>query len=64
MVARPTYPAPQDGRVLYVASSGDNSVSVIDTTSNTVVKTITIANINGTPAGPTDVALSPDGSVL
>jgi YVTN family beta-propeller protein len=54
----------KDGKVLYVASSGDNSVSVIDTTSNTVVKTITIAAINGTPAGPTDVALSPDGSVL
>jgi YVTN family beta-propeller protein len=44
-----------DGRHAYVSSYGSNSVSVIDTGSNTVTATIPVGQY---PAG---VAVSPDG---
>jgi len=40
----------------YVANFGSNTVSVIDTTSDTIVKTIPVGR------GPTGVALTPDGA--
>jgi uncharacterized protein (TIGR03437 family) len=42
----------------YVANNGDNTVSVIDTSSNTVVATIHVGS------GPEGVALTPDGTRL
>ncbi|WP_148588551.1 IPT/TIG domain-containing protein [Streptomyces sp. WAC01526] len=45
-----------DGARVYVANRGSNTVSVIDTATNTVIDTI------ATGAGPTDVAISPDGT--
>ena len=39
----------------YVANSGDGTVSVIDTATNTVVATVTVANFGG-------VAVTPDGT--
>jgi YVTN family beta-propeller protein len=40
----------------YVANSGDNTVSVIDTSTNTVVKTVGVGSV------PTGVAITPNGS--
>jgi YVTN family beta-propeller protein len=40
----------------YVSNSGDNTVSVIDTATNTVTKTVKVGS------SPSDVAESPDGS--
>lgn len=45
-----------DGARAYVANRGSNTVSVIDTATDTVIDTI------ATGAGPTDVAISPDGT--
>src|SRR5262249_20227044 len=42
----------------YFTNSGDNTVSVIDTTSNTVTATITVGN------SPFGVAVTPDGSTV
>ena len=42
-----------DGKMLYVANSGDASVSVVDLTSNKVSATIKVE------AAPTDIAISP-----
>src|SRR5262249_41811147 len=42
----------------YITNSGDNTVSVIDTTSNTVTATITVGN------SPFGVAVTPDGSTV
>jgi len=46
-----------DGRYAYVTNTGDNTVSVIDTTTDTVVATV--SDIGHTSLG---VAVSPDGS--
>lgn len=57
-----TYPAGSalspDGKYLYVACNGDNSLAVIDTTSNTVVKQIPVGYF------PYGVSVSRDGSKL
>ncbi|MEU5010854.1 IPT/TIG domain-containing protein [Streptomyces sp. NPDC021749] len=45
-----------DGTRAYVANRGSNTVSVIDTATNTVTDTI------ATGAGPTDMAIGPDGT--
>ena len=42
--------------LVYVANSGADTVSVIDTSTNTVVDTIIVSN------GPTDVEITPDGT--
>ena len=42
----------------YVANSGANNVSVINTSTNTVTATITVG------AGPIGTALTPDGAKL
>jgi YVTN family beta-propeller protein len=46
-----------DGKKLYVANSSSDSVSVIDTSANMVVKTITV----GFGTHPTDVSVAADG---
>jgi YVTN family beta-propeller protein len=51
MMARPAEAAP----FAYVANSGSDIVSAIDTASNTVVATVTVGN------GPYGVAVTPDG---
>ena len=45
-----------DGKSVYVVCPGSNVVSVIDTASNTVVHTISVAN------GPYGISITPDGS--
>ena len=48
-----------DGKRVYVANNGDNTISVIDTTTNTTIDTpITVGS------NPWDVAISPDGTRL
>lgn len=47
-----------DGRFAYIANAGSNSVSVINTASNTVVKVIPVG------AGPIGIAVSPDNSLV
>ena len=42
----------------YITNSGDNTVSVIDTTSSTVTATLTVGN------SPFGVAVTPDGSTV
>ena len=58
--AKTTFPAGSalspDGRYLYVACNGDNSLAVIDTTSNTVIKQIPVGYF------PYGVSVSRDGS--
>jgi YVTN family beta-propeller protein len=44
-----------DGKHAHVADSGDNTVSVIDTASNTVVATVPVGSL------PFGVAVTPDG---
>ncbi|MGA5824234.1 YncE family protein, partial [Kitasatospora sp. NPDC094028] len=44
-----------DGRHAYVTNEGDNTVSVIDTVTNTVTATVVVGT------GPFDVAVTPDG---
>jgi len=56
-----------DNQSVYVLNSGDNTISVISTTTNTVAKTIDISNINSGGVvykltNPTDMAIS--GGVL
>ena len=45
-----------DGALVYVTNEIDNTVSVIRTATNTVIRTITVGN------GPAAVAVSPDGT--
>ncbi len=45
-----------DGKYIYVSNQGSNSVSVLDTASNTIVKTVLVGT---SPAG---VAVTPDGA--
>lgn len=47
-----------DGSYVYVADSGSNNVSVIDTSSNQVIATIPVGN------DPITLAVSPDGSFV
>ncbi len=47
-----------DGQYTYVANQGSGTVSVVDNTTNTVVKTITVGSL------PTGVAVSPDGNTV
>src|SRR5262249_57192675 len=49
-------PASARAQNAYITNSGDNTVSVIDTTNNTVAATITVGN------SPFGVAVTPDGS--
>jgi len=51
---------------IYVADGNADSVSVIETTTNTVVETISVNPFAGHPFGvaPTAVAVSPDGATL
>lgn len=44
-----------DGESVYVANNGNDTASVIDTGTNTVVKTISVGSL------PEDVAITPDG---
>ena len=44
-----------DGRYAYVTNSGDGTVSVMDTTTNKVVRTISVGS------GPSSIAVNPDG---
>jgi YVTN family beta-propeller protein len=46
-----------DGSRLYVVNGGDNTISVIDTSTDVVVQTIT-----GTPSGKGEIVMSPDGT--
>ena len=45
-----------DGTKVYVANAGSNNVSVINTATNTVVKTVSVGN------APIGVAITPDGT--
>ena len=45
-----------DGTTAYIAIAGSNSVSVMDTATNTVTATIAVGS------GPHGVAVSPDGT--
>jgi len=45
------------GKRAYVANTTDGTVSVIDTTTNTVLATVTVG------LGPSDIAITPDGTV-
>jgi YVTN family beta-propeller protein len=47
-----------DGTRAYVANFGDDTVSVINTATSTVSKTLTVGD------GPVGVAVSPDGTHL
>jgi YVTN family beta-propeller protein len=51
-----------DGSKVYVANSADNTVSVIDTATDTVVTTIPVGGAFPNAASPKGVAVSPDGS--
>jgi|GEM_PF-4513090 len=56
-----------DGSRVYVANQGDRTISVISTATNTVLATIPLGPPPpppgpGAPSGPTEVALTPDGS--
>lgn len=52
-----------DGRFLFVANSGESSVSVIDTRVLRVVDTVTVGlDPPARPSRPFDLALSPDGT--
>jgi len=46
-----------DGSRLYVVNGGDNTISVIDTSTDAVVQTIA-----GTPSGKGEIVMSPDGT--
>lgn len=57
--------ASPDGSRVYVANRFDNTVSVIDTASNTVVQTIDLGtSTNVTATEPYDLVLSPNGARL
>jgi YVTN family beta-propeller protein/autotransporter-associated beta strand protein len=47
-----------DGKFVYVTNTGDNTVSVINTATNTAVDTIPVGT------GPGDVAVTPDGKFI
>src|SRR5262249_52473648 len=51
---------------LYVANADSDTISVLDTTTNTVVRTINLTPFPGSPfgAGPSALAISSDGSTL
>ena len=49
-----------DGSRAYVANQADFTVSVLDTTSNTVVETFSVSSVSA----PTDLVVSPDGSLV
>lgn len=51
-----------DGKKAYVVNSGDDSVSVIDTITNTVESTIYVEKYHG--MNPRDIVISPDGAKL
>ncbi len=55
-----------DGQLVYVANSGDRTVSVIETVFNRVVGIITLDEFGGAPQllAPRGVAVSPDGNRL
>ncbi|MGB5065328.1 MAG: PASTA domain-containing protein [Candidatus Competibacter sp.] len=55
-----------DGMLVYVANSGDRTVSVIETVFNRVVGVITLDDFGGAPQPlvPRGVAVSPDGNRL
>ena len=50
------------GPFAYVTNQGGNSVSVIDTPTNTVVTTIGLPGCDGTCPSPAGLAVTPDGS--
>ena len=53
-----------DGKYLYVANYGDNTVSVIDAATNSVIATVTVGTAfpcNG-ECGPSGLTVAPDGS--
>ena len=56
----------KDGKLLYVCNANDNSVSVIDLSSSTVIETLNAALYPESPSGSTTngVALSGDGKTL
>jgi YVTN family beta-propeller protein len=56
----------RDGSRLFVANANSDTVSVIDTASNTVAETIAVTPAEGLPFGsaPNALALSPDGGTL
>ena len=47
-----------DGGTVYVANSGDSTISVIDNATRTVIDTVTVGS------SPFDVAVSPDGAAV
>jgi YVTN family beta-propeller protein len=55
-------PAQAQGPFAYVTNQSDNTVSVIDTSTNTVVTTIPIGGCPGTCPSPAGLAVTPDGS--
>jgi YVTN family beta-propeller protein len=54
------------GDLLYIANSNSDSVSVVDTSSNRVVRSIDVRPFPDAPPGslPNALALSPDGTIL
>lgn len=50
------------GPFAYVTNQGDNSVSVINTPTNTIVTTIPLTGCNGPCFSPAGLAVTPDGS--
>jgi YVTN family beta-propeller protein len=53
-----------DGKYLYVANYGDNTVSVIDTATNSVITTVTVGTASPCDGqcGPYGLTVAPDGS--
>jgi len=58
--------AAPDGTTLYVANANSDTISVVDTSSNTVVSTLDAKPFPGLPFGsaPNALAVSPDGGTL
>ncbi|MBI4876974.1 MAG: bifunctional YncE family protein/alkaline phosphatase family protein, partial [Acidobacteria bacterium] len=56
----------RDGRRLFVANANSDTVSIIDTASDTVERTLDVRLFEGAPLGsaPNALALSPDGGTL
>src|ERR1700733_5198331 len=56
--------APARAQYAYVTNFNDNTVSVIDTTTNAVTATIVLPQVGGGNSGPYGVAVTPDGSTV
>jgi YVTN family beta-propeller protein len=55
---------PSRAQYAYIPNFGDNTVSVIDTTTKAVTATISLPLVGGRGAGPYGAAVTPDGSTV